>query len=85
LLTIKHSYMKTQLIMVDGTVIEDLSNCKYKVLLDNGNEVNAYIAGKLRKNNIRIIVGDRVSIELSPYDLYNGRITYRKQVEDEDK
>jgi len=77
--------MKTQLIMVDGTVIEDLSNCKYKVLLDNGNEVNAYIAGKLRKNNIRIIVGDRVSIELSPYDLYNGRITYRKKVEYEDK
>lgn len=71
--------------MVDGTVIEDLSNCKYKVLLDNGNEVKAYIGGKLRKNNIRIIVGDRVSIELSPYDLYNGRITYRKKVEYEDK
>jgi translation initiation factor IF-1 len=78
--------MKTQLITVDGTVIEDLSNCKYKVELDNGNEIVAYIAGKLRKNNIRIIVGDRVTLELSPYDLYNGRITYRKKVEyNEDK
>lgn len=72
--------MKTQLITVEGTVVEDLSNCKYKVELDNGTEITAYIAGKLRKNNIRIIVGDKVELELSPYDLYNGRITYRKKI-----
>ena len=78
--------MKTQLITMDGTIIDDLSNCKYKVALDNGSEIVAYIAGKLRKHNIRIIVGDRVVVELSPYDLYNGRITYRKKVEyNEDK
>jgi len=73
--------MKTQLITVEGTIVMDLSNCKYTVLLDNGKEVTAYIAGKLRKNNIRILVGDRVVLELSPYDLNNGRITYRKKVE----
>ena len=72
--------MKTQLITVEGTVVEDLSNCKYKVELDNGTEITAYIAGKLRKNNIRIIGGDKVELELSPYDLYNGRITYRKKI-----
>jgi len=73
--------MKTQLITVEGIVTTDLSNCKYTVLLDNGKDITAYIAGKLRKNNIRILVGDRVVIELSPYDLNNGRITYRKKVE----
>ena len=73
--------MKTQLITVDGTIVEDLSNCKYKVELDNGKLVTAYIAGKLRKNNIRILVRDRVTLELSPYDLDNGRITYRKKIE----
>lgn len=72
---------KTQLITVDGTITDDLSNCKYKVTLENGKVVNAYIAGKLRKNNIRLLVGDRVTIELSPYDLDNGRITYRKKIE----
>lgn len=71
---------KTQLITVDGTIIDDLSNCKYKVMLDNGKVVNSYIAGKLRKNNIRVMVGDRVTIELSPYDLDNGRIVYRKKI-----
>ena len=71
---------KTQLITVDGTITDDLSNCKYKAVLDNGKEITAYIAGKLRKNNIRILVGDRVTIELSPYDLDNGRISYRKKV-----
>ena len=73
--------MKTQLITVEGTVTTDLSNCKYTVLLDNGKDITAYIAGKLRKNNIRILVGDRVVIELSPYDLNNGRITYRKKID----
>ena len=78
---------KTQLITVDGTVIDDLSNCKYKVMLSNGNSIIVYIAGKLRKNNIRILVGDSVTVEVSPYDLNNGRIIYReKQIQqDEDK
>lgn len=71
---------KTQLITVDGTITDDLSNCKYKVMLDNGKTVNTYIAGKLRKNNIRVMVGDRVTVELSPYDLDNGRIVYRKKI-----
>lgn len=71
---------KTQLITVDGTITDDLSNCKYKVMLDNGKVVNSYIAGKLRKNNIRVMVGDRVTIELSPYDLDNGSIVYRKKI-----
>lgn len=71
---------KTQLITVDGIITDDLSNCKYKVMLDNGKVVNSYIAGKLRKNNIRVMVGDRVTIELCPYDLDNGRIVYRKKI-----
>lgn len=71
---------KTQLITVDGTITDDLSNCKYKVMLDNGKVVKSYIAGKMRKNNIRVMVGDRVTIELSPYDLDNGRIVYRKKI-----
>ena len=71
---------KTQLITVDGTITDDLSNCKYKVMLDNGKIVNSYIAGKLRKHNIHVMVGDRVTIELSPYDLDNGRIVYRKKI-----
>lgn len=71
---------KMQLITVDGTITDSLSNCKYKVMLDNGKVVNSYIAGKLRKNNIRVMVGDRVTIELSPYDLDNGRIVYRKKI-----
>lgn len=71
---------KIQLITVDGTITDDLSNCKYKVMLDNGKVVNSYIAGKMRKNNIRVMVGDRVTIELSPYDLNNGRIVYRKKI-----
>lgn len=71
---------KIQLITVDGTIIDDLSNCKYEVMLDNGKVVNSYIAGKMRKNNIRVMVGDRVTIELSPYDLDNGRIVYRKKI-----
>lgn len=71
--------MKQENIKVEGTIVEDLSNCKYKVVMDNGKEVNAYIAGKLRKNNIRVLVGDKVTIELSPYDLDNGRIIYRQK------
>ncbi len=69
---------KGNLISMEGTVIEDLSNNKYKVELDNGFIVTAYIGGKIRINNIRIMVGDIVNVEISPYDVTNGRIVYRK-------
>jgi len=71
---------KTQLIKMDGVITDDLSNCKYKVVLDNGKELIAYVSGKMRKNNIRVMPGDSVTIEISPYDLDNGRIVYRKKV-----
>ncbi len=78
-----------QKIEVEGTVVETLPNTQFKVALDNGHEVLAYLSGKLRKYYIRIILGDRVRVELSPYDLARGRITWRyKQqrhgVEDEE-
>ena len=69
---------KGNLISMEGTVIEDLSNNKYKVELDNGFIVTAYIGGKIRINNIRIMAGDIVKVEISPYDVTNGRIVYRK-------
>ena len=72
--------MKTQLIKTDGVITEDLSNCKYRVVLDNGKELVAYVSGKMRKNNIRVMPGDEVTVEISPYDLDNGRIVYRKKV-----
>ncbi len=64
-------------IKVEGTVIEALPATQFKVKLDNGHEVLAYLAGKMRRHYIRILPGDRVKIELSPYDLDRGRITYR--------
>lgn len=69
---------KGNLISMEGTIIEDLSNNKYKVELDNGLVLTAYIGGKIRINNIRIMVGDIVTVEISPYDVTNGRIVYRK-------
>jgi translation initiation factor IF-1 len=64
-------------IQVTGTVIEALPNTQFLVELDNGHEVLAYLSGKMRKNYIRILLGDRVDVELSPYDLERGRIIYR--------
>lgn len=64
-------------IEVEGTVIEPLPNAMFKVALDNGIEVLAHISGKMRMHYIRITRGDRVVVELSPYDLTRGRITYR--------
>lgn len=68
-------------IKVEGTVIEALPGTQFRVRLDNGHEVLAYLSGKMRKYYIRILLGDRVSVEMSPYDLSRGRITfrYRKQ------
>ena len=66
-----------QKIEVEGTVVEALPNTQFRVELDNGHEVLAYISGKMRKHYIRILLGDRVKVELSPYDLTRGRIIYR--------
>ena len=64
-------------IEMQGTVLETLPNTMFRVELENGHVVTAHISGKMRKNYIRILVGDRVTVEMSPYDLTRGRITYR--------
>lgn len=64
-------------IQVEGTVVEALPATQFKVRLDNDHEVLAYLSGKMRKYYIRILLGDRVRVEMSPYDLYRGRIVYR--------
>ncbi len=66
-----------QKIEAEGTIIEALPSTMFRVELDNGHEILAYLGGKMRKNYIRVLLGDRVRIELSPYDLTRGRITYR--------
>lgn len=68
---------KEEKIEVEGTVIEALPATQFRVELDNGHVVLAYLSGKMRRYYIRILLGDRVKIELSPYDLNRGRITYR--------
>lgn len=70
---------KDDAIEVEGTVIEPLPNAMFRVELENGHKVLAHISGKMRMNFIRILPGDRVTVELSPYDLTRGRITYRKK------
>ncbi|MCH9029607.1 MAG: translation initiation factor IF-1 [Bacteroidetes bacterium] len=64
-------------IKIDGVVTETLPNASFKVKLDNEHQILAHISGKMRMHFIKILVGDKVSIELSPYDLTKGRITYR--------
>jgi translation initiation factor IF-1 len=64
-------------IQVEGTVVEALPATQFKIRLDNGHEVLAYLSGKMRKHYIRILLGDRVRMEMSPYDLTRGRIVYR--------
>lgn len=68
---------KKETIEVEGVVVESLPNAMFRVELPNGHKVLAHISGKMRVNYIRILPGDRVLIELSPYDLNRGRITYR--------
>ncbi len=68
---------KQDVIKQDGTIIEALSNAMFRVKLENGHEIVAHISGKMRMNYIRILPGDKVAVELSPYDLSRGRITYR--------
>ncbi len=68
---------KDDAIQVEAVVVEPLPNAMFRVALDNKHEVLAHISGKMRKNFIRILTGDRVLVELSPYDLSRGRIVYR--------
>src|SRR5579862_4024215 len=68
---------KNDSIEMDGTVVDALPNTQFKVKLDNGHELLAYTGGKMRKFRIRILLGDRVRVEMSPYDLTRGRISYR--------
>lgn len=66
-------------IRAEGVVVEALPGTQFRVRLDNGHEVLAYLAGKMRKYYIRILLGDRVAVEMSPYDLSRGRITFRQR------
>jgi translation initiation factor IF-1 len=68
---------KEEAIQVEGTVLETLPNAMFRVELENGHKVLAHISGKMRMHFIKILPGDRVTVELSPYDLSRGRITYR--------
>lgn len=68
---------KEDQIEMDGTVIETLPNTMFRVELENGHVVTAHISGKMRKHYIRILTGDTVTVEMTPYDLSKGRITYR--------
>ena len=68
---------KEEHLEMNGVVNEVLPDCRFRVTLDNGHQLVAYSAGKMRKHHIRILAGDKVSLELSPYDLSKGRITFR--------
>lgn len=70
---------KEEAVEVEGTVVEALANTQFRVELDNGHMVLAHVAGKMRKNFIRIVPGDRVVVEVSPYDFNRGRITFRER------
>ena len=68
---------KEEILEYEGKVLELLPQASFKILLDNGHEVKAVISGKLRKNRIRILTGDRVRVAISPYDLQRGRVIFR--------
>ncbi len=70
---------KEEAIQVEGTIIEPLPNAMFRVELENGHKVLAHISGKMRMHYIKILPGDRVTVELSPYDLTRGRITFRSK------
>lgn len=73
------SNTKDDKIELDGTVVEALPNTQFLVELDNGHRVLAYLSGKMRKFYIRILLGDRVRVEMTPYDMTKGRITFRQR------
>ena len=68
---------KEELVEMNGVVMEVLPDSRFRVTLDNGHQLVAYTGGKMRKHRIRILAGDKVTLELSPYDINNGRITFR--------
>jgi translation initiation factor IF-1 len=68
---------KEELIEMEGTVTDVQRNSRYRVTLENGHEISAYTAGKMRKFRIRVVTGDKVTIQMSPYDLTKGRINFR--------
>ncbi|SCS74261.1 translation initiation factor IF-1 [Staphylococcus caeli] len=70
---------KQDVIELEGTVLDTLPNAMFKVELENGHEILAHVSGKIRMNYIRILPGDKVTVEMSPYDLTRGRITYRSK------
>lgn len=70
---------KEQAVEVEGTVTQALANTRFRVKLEGGHEIIAHVAGKMRKHFIRIVPGDKVRVELSPYDLSKGRITFRER------
>ena len=69
--------MSKDVIELEGTILESLPNAMFRVELENGHEILAHISGKIRKNFIKILPGDKVKVEMTPYDLTRGRITYR--------
>ena len=69
--------MAIDVIEIEGTILESMPNAMFRVKLENGHEILAHISGKIRKNFIRILPGDRVKVEMTPYDLTKGRITFR--------
>ncbi len=75
----RNSMSKEDVIETEGKVVEVLPKTQFRVVLNNGHEILAYLGGKLRINNIRILEGDKVKIEMSPYDLTKGRIIYRNK------
>ena len=70
---------KEENIELDGEVVDTLPNTTFKVKLENGHTITAHISGKMRKHYIRILTGDKVKVEMTPYDLTKGRITYRER------
>jgi translation initiation factor IF-1 len=74
---VKSNLAKEEVIEVEGTVLETLPNAMFKVELENGHRLLAHISGKMRMHFIKILPGDKVSVQMSPYDLNKGRITYR--------
>jgi translation initiation factor IF-1 len=74
-----YSVAKDDVLELEGTVVENLPNAMFKVELENGHQVLAHISGKLRMNFIKILPGDKVTLEMSPYDLTRGRITWRSK------
>lgn len=75
--TAQETMAKDDVIEFEGTVSETLPNTMFRVRLENGHEIIAHISGRMRKNYIRILTGDKVKVEMTPYDLTKGRITYR--------